>query len=46
MKKITLILLVAMVPFLTMAQKRSKKNKTTNTEKAVEFLVIKGLEYF
>jgi hypothetical protein len=33
MKKITLMLLVAMVPFLTMAQKRSKKNKEVKTER-------------
>ena len=32
MKKIVLMLLVAMVPFLTMAQKRSKKNKDVKTE--------------
>ena len=32
MKKITLMLLVAMVPFLTMAQKRSKKNKEMKSE--------------
>ena len=29
MKKIVLMLLVTMVPFLTMAQKRSKKEKNT-----------------
>ena len=29
MKKVTLMLLVAMVPFLTMAQKKSKKGKFT-----------------
>ena len=34
MKKITLILLVAMVPFLSMAQKGSK----------VEYMMIKGIE--
>jgi hypothetical protein len=34
MKKITLMLLVAMVPFLTMAQKGSK----------VEYMMIKGIE--
>lgn len=34
MKKITLMLLVAMVPFLTMAQKGSK----------VEYMMIKGVE--
>jgi hypothetical protein len=32
MKKIVLMMLVAMVPFLTMAQKRSKKSKDVNTE--------------
>ena len=32
MKKIVLMMLVAMVPFLTMAQKRSKKNKDVKTE--------------
>ena len=45
MKKITLMLLVAMVPFLTMAQKRSKKNKKAKTEKndaTYEFMVITG----
>ena len=44
------MLLVAMVPFLTMAQKRSKKGKNVKTEKIVEssssyeFMVIKGYE--
>ena len=49
MKKITLMLLVAMVPFLTMAQKRTKKNKETKTETtdrssavASNFMIIKG----
>ena len=45
MKKITLMLLVAMVPFLTMAQKRSKKAKE-KTEKSYntsfEYMVISG----
>ena len=41
MKKITLILLVAMVPFLTMAQKRSKKKDS----QTVEYMVIKGIEF-
>ena len=35
MKKIVLMLLVTMVPFLTMAQKRSKKEKNTKIEKVV-----------
>jgi hypothetical protein len=50
MKKIVLMLLLAMVPFLTMAQKRSKKGKNVKTEKIVEsnstynFMVIIGHE--
>ena len=50
MKKIVLMMLVAMVPFLTMAQKRSKKGKNVKTEKIVEskstydFMVITGYE--
>ena len=50
MKKIVLMMLVAMVPFLTMAQKRSKKDKNVKTEKIVEsnstysFMVIIGHE--
>ena len=45
------MMLVAMIPFLTMAQKRSKKGKNTKVEKvvqsksSVEFMVIKGIEY-
>ena len=48
MKKIVLIMLVTMVPFLTMAQKKAKKN--VKTEKIVEssstynFMVITGYE--
>ena len=41
MKKITLMLLVAMVPFLTMAQKRSKK---ASSKLQYEMMVIKGVE--
>ena len=51
MKKITLILLVAMIPSLTIAQKRSKKKSKTDqvtetikSEAAYEFMVIKGVE--
>ncbi|MDP7568223.1 MAG: hypothetical protein QF383_07515 [Flavobacteriales bacterium] len=49
MKKITLMLLVAMVPFLTMAQKRSKKGKEktekiNNSNASYEFMVITGYE--
>tara|TARA_B100000795_G_scaffold4505_1_gene3175 strand:+ start:96 stop:524 length:429 start_codon:yes stop_codon:yes gene_type:complete len=50
MKKIVLMMLVAMIPFLTMAQKRSKKGKKVKTEKVVEsnssydFMVITGDE--
>ena len=50
MKNIVLMLLVAMVPFLTMAQKRSKKGDTQAVEQAkksnasVEYMMIKGIE--
>ena len=50
MKKIVLMMLVAMVPFLTMAQKRSKKEKNVKTEKIAganstyNFMVIIGHE--
>ncbi|MBT5750098.1 MAG: hypothetical protein HOI39_03120, partial [Flavobacteriales bacterium] len=50
MKKVTLMLLVAMVPFLTMAQKKSKKGKKNKIEKVdnsnatYEFMVISGFE--
>ncbi len=50
MKKITLIMLVAMVPFMTMAQKKSKKGKKAKIEKvdnsnaSYEFMVITGYE--
>ena len=48
MKKITLIMLVAMVPFLTVAQKRGKKPakiEATSTSESVasyEFMIITG----
>ena len=50
MKKIVLMLLVAMVPFLTMAQKRSKKEDKQAVEQvkksnaSVEYMMIKGIE--
>ena len=50
MKKIVLMMLVAMVPFLTMAQKKAKKKKSTRTEineglnASYEFMVITGYE--
>ena len=48
MKKIILLLLVFMVPFLTMGQKRSKKskkdNQVTSAPISYEFMVIKGVE--
>ena len=43
-------MLVAMVPFLTMAQKRSKKKdklateQTANSKASVEYMMIKGVE--
>ncbi|HJN64039.1 MAG TPA: hypothetical protein QGG91_04925 [Flavobacteriales bacterium] len=42
MKKLITIMLVAMVPFITMAQKRSKKDKDSNNK--YEFMIIKGVE--
>ena len=50
MKKIILMILVAMIPFVTMAQKRSKKGKNVKTEKisesnsSYEFMIITGYE--
>jgi hypothetical protein len=51
MKKLILLMLVAMVPFLTMAQKRTKKDKETKTETTdrsssvtSNFMIIKGVE--
>jgi len=51
MKKIVLMILVAIVPFLTMAQgKKAKKRKNLKTEKisesnsAYEFMIITGYE--
>ena len=37
-------MLVAMIPFFTTAQKRSKKSKVETTEKSYEFMVINGYE--
>lgn len=41
-------MLVAMVPFATMAQKRATKGKTTKTEKTTKvssnFMIVKGVE--
>ena len=50
MKKIVLMMLVAMVPFLTLAQKKAKKKKSSRTEineglnASYEFMVITGYE--
>ena len=49
MKKIVLMMLVAMVPFLAMAQKKAKKKKKVQTEineglASYEFMVITGYE--
>ncbi len=46
MKKLITVILVALVPFVTMAQKRSKKEKNTRSEvkiSAVNFMVIRGM---
>ena len=51
MKKIVLMLLVAIVPFLTIAQKRSKKGdkqaveQVEKSKSTVEYMVIKGIEF-
>ena len=45
MKKLTLLMLVAMVPYFTMAQKRSKKGKKdVETVASYEFMIITGYE--
>tara|TARA_B100000902_G_scaffold389856_1_gene437755 strand:+ start:28222 stop:28641 length:420 start_codon:yes stop_codon:yes gene_type:complete len=44
MKKILFILLVVIVPFSTLAQKRNKKDIKENTENTVNFMIIKGIE--
>ena len=45
MKRFTLIMLVAMVPLLTIAQKRSKKDKAQKSSIAsVEYMTIRGVE--
>ena len=46
MKKLIVIMLVAMIPFITMAQKRSKKDKKAKQEvkiPSVNFMVITGM---
>ena len=48
MKKLITIMLVAMVPFITMAQKRSKKDKKAKQEvkiPTVNFMVIRGVSF-
>ena len=45
MRKLILLMLIASVPFFTMAQKRSKKNKKSDkTSATYEFMVIKGYQ--
>ena len=46
MKRLILIMLVAIVPFFTLAQKRSKKDKDKHTEKTnfYEFMLITGYQ--
>ena len=48
MKKLITIMLVAMIPFITMAQKKSKKDKKAKQEvktPTVNFMVIKGVSF-
>ena len=42
MKKLITIMLIAIIPFVTMAQKRSKKDKDSSNK--YEFMIIKGVE--
>ena len=44
MKKIILLILIAMIPFLTIAQKRTKKVKDNKTETNATFMIIKAVE--
>ena len=45
MRKFTLLVIVAMVPYFTMAQKRSKKGKKdVETVASYEFMIITGYE--
>jgi len=49
MKKIILFMLIAMVPFLTIAQKRTKKDKKIektdeSSDAKVNFMILKGIE--
>ena len=44
MKKVILLMLVAIVPLLTMAQKRSKKNKKSDKTATYDFMVITGYQ--
>ena len=48
MKKLIVIMLVAMIPFITMAQKRSKKDKKAKQEvkiPTVNYMVIRGVSF-
>jgi len=52
MKKLIVIMLVAMIPFITMAQKRGKKNKNISEESVIgvkisnaKFMIIKGFSF-
>ena len=48
MKKLIVIMLVAIVPFITMAQKKSKKDKKAKQEvkiPTVNFMVIRGVSF-
>ena len=51
MKKITLFFLIGLIPFFTLAQKRSLKKNTTSKKTiennaSYEFIVLKGTEIF
>ena len=44
MKKTILLILIAMIPFFTIAQKRTKKVKDTKVETNATFMIIKAVE--
>ena len=44
MKRLTLVMLVAMIPFLKKKKKRGKKDKSNNLSASYEFMVITGYQ--
>ena len=46
MKKITLLILIGVIPFFTLAQKRSKKDNEFSKNASYEFMILVGTEIF